>query len=144
MCTDVLPACISRLQMSSACQSQKRDQVPWNWSYKQLWATMLVLGTEPRISGRVASVLMVLCHLSSPIVSTFLEMAFKTFCGFGILFCSSPQPPYPRPNYHFVCICAHAYTFVFAYMHVKVRGQHWAFLSLFGFGFLREGLSIEP
>ena len=29
----------------------------WNWSYRQLWATMWVLRIEPRSSGRVATAL---------------------------------------------------------------------------------------
>ena len=31
--------------------------MPWNWSHRQLWAAMWVLGSEPRSSGRAASAL---------------------------------------------------------------------------------------
>ena len=30
--------------------------IPWNWSYRKLWAAIWVLGVEPRSSGRVRSV----------------------------------------------------------------------------------------
>ena len=45
MSTHVLPTCMSVWG----------HQIPWNWSYRRLWAAMKVLGIEPRFSGRVAS-----------------------------------------------------------------------------------------
>ena len=47
MCNCVLPACMYMC----------RCQVSWNWSYRQLWAAMWVLGMEPGPSGRAASAL---------------------------------------------------------------------------------------
>ena len=32
-------------------------QLPWSWSYRQLWTTMWLLGIELRTSGRAASAL---------------------------------------------------------------------------------------
>ena len=32
-------------------------QIPWNWTYRQVWAAMWVLGIEPGFSGRAVSVL---------------------------------------------------------------------------------------
>lgn len=41
----------------SASRGQKRALDPWDWSYKQLTATMWALELEPGSSGRVSSVL---------------------------------------------------------------------------------------
>lgn len=44
ICIGVLPAYIS----------VRGHQIPWNWSYRELWAH-IVLGIEPRFSERIAS-----------------------------------------------------------------------------------------
>ena len=41
-------------------------RISWNWSYRQLWAAMWLLGIEPRSFGREASALKSLNHLSRP------------------------------------------------------------------------------
>ena len=33
----------------------RRHQVPWNWSYRELGATMWVLGIKPQSSGGAAA-----------------------------------------------------------------------------------------
>ena len=35
-------------------EAKRVRKIPWNWSYRWLWATMRVLGTEPRSSGKEA------------------------------------------------------------------------------------------
>jgi len=37
-----------------ACISVWRCQIPWDWSYRQLWAAMWLLGIEPGSSGGAA------------------------------------------------------------------------------------------
>ena len=32
--------------------SRKEHRIPWNWSYRKLWATLWVMGTESRSSAR--------------------------------------------------------------------------------------------
>ena len=48
----------------TACISVKGYRIPWNWSYRQLWAAMWMLGIEPWSSGRAASALS--CWAISP------------------------------------------------------------------------------
>ena len=36
---------------------RRGHQIPWNWNYRWLWATMWVLGIKPGGSGRAASAL---------------------------------------------------------------------------------------
>ena len=43
---DYLPACMGAL--SRVHKGQKQALIPWNWSYRWLWATMLMLETKPR------------------------------------------------------------------------------------------------
>ena len=56
------------LCMLCAClvptEARRGHRLPWNWSYRWLWATVWVLRIEP-ISGRVASVLN--CWAISPV-----------------------------------------------------------------------------
>ena len=68
MCVCVLCPCLVPLKVRRGCQ------IPWNWSYRQLWAASWVLGSEPRSSARAASAL--LCWAIYP-------ATFSLFCGWG-------------------------------------------------------------
>jgi hypothetical protein len=41
MCMSVLPACMSVYHVHEDCQ------IPWDWSYRRLWAAVWVLGMNP-------------------------------------------------------------------------------------------------
>lgn len=62
MCTTVLPACMSM----QGCQ------IHWNWSCRQFWAALWVLGIKPRYSGRTAS--MPNCWAISPAPTTIMYL----------------------------------------------------------------------
>jgi hypothetical protein len=52
----ILWICLLHVCMRTRCtQYQRRPEEAWNWSYKWLWATMWVLGRQPRLSTRVLS-----------------------------------------------------------------------------------------
>ena len=40
-----------------SAETKRGHCMPWNWNYRQLWASMRMLGIEPRFSGRAASAL---------------------------------------------------------------------------------------
>ena len=52
---NVLPASVP---VHSVCvmpmEARRRQWMLWNWGSGQLWATMWVLGTEPRLTARTA------------------------------------------------------------------------------------------
>lgn len=48
------PICIDGLL---ACMLVWRCRIPWDWSHRELWATVWALGIEPRSSGSVAGAL---------------------------------------------------------------------------------------
>lgn len=60
-----LHPCLSITSVPGAPGNQKRALGPWNWIYRQLGASMWVLGMEPRSSGRAANAFHCLA-LSSP------------------------------------------------------------------------------
>ena len=45
--------CVHAILMAT----RRRHQISWNWSYRQLWAAMWVLGTEAGFSTRAVSAL---------------------------------------------------------------------------------------
>ena len=49
-------------------------QIPWNWSYRQLWVAMWMLGIESRFSGRAA------CALNYWAISPATVKSFKVSC----------------------------------------------------------------
>lgn len=58
MCMHALHSCLSVHYMCAVpSKDRKWHHIPWNWSYRQLWATKWVLGTEPRSSERAINVL---------------------------------------------------------------------------------------
>jgi hypothetical protein len=69
------------------------SQMPWNWSYRQVWAAMWMLGMEPKSSGRAASALIAEPTLQ-PQVCLKINVQFKSrnrayLCrGSRLLFCS--------------------------------------------------------
>jgi hypothetical protein len=48
---NILPACVCLMPR----EIRGGHQMPWNWSYRWLWAATWVLGTEPKSSAAVAS-----------------------------------------------------------------------------------------
>jgi hypothetical protein len=50
--------CFARKYVCAPCvslvprEARREHWIPWNWSYRQLWATMWVLGVEPGSFGR--------------------------------------------------------------------------------------------
>jgi len=68
-CVCVFYLCVSLCTtcMSSVFGSRKRVFGPWNWSYRWLWISMWVLGTEPGSSGGTASVLIHWAISSAPL-----------------------------------------------------------------------------
>ena len=66
MCISVLPSCVSVW----GCQ------IPWNWSYRQLWAAMWMLGIEPGSSDRAVFALNREPSLHSA-PQTIFKMIFK-------------------------------------------------------------------
>jgi hypothetical protein len=55
MCIHILPICMSVHFIVP--MGARRDLLPQNWGYRQLWAAMWVLGTKPRPPVRSASAL---------------------------------------------------------------------------------------
>ena len=61
-----LPACMCVYHVCAGLiEARKGIHISWSWSYRRLWATMLVLGVKPR-SFREQPVLIYAEHLSSP------------------------------------------------------------------------------
>lgn len=62
--------------------------IPWNWCYRQLWASMWELGTKVGLSARAASTLY-LWDTSQPLNRNsfkckILHVSFSTYSGFSI------------------------------------------------------------
>jgi hypothetical protein len=52
---NVLPACMSVPHLHIVCSEARRGyQIPWNWSYRWLWAVTWGLGIKSRSSERAA------------------------------------------------------------------------------------------
>lgn len=49
------------------------SQVPWNWSYRPLWAAMWAPGVEPGSSGRTARVLNCWAISSAPLLISIFQ-----------------------------------------------------------------------
>jgi hypothetical protein len=47
--------CMCTMCMQYLLKPERECQILWNWSYKQLLATMSIMGIEPRSFGRAAS-----------------------------------------------------------------------------------------
>lgn len=56
--------CLFVYLMYTACMFVQGCQISWNWSYRQLWAAVWVLGIQSGLFGRTASVLN--CKAISP------------------------------------------------------------------------------
>lgn len=55
---ECLSVCVSVYHIQTVAEEvRRRHQIPWAWSYKWLWATMWVLGTEPESFTRETSAL---------------------------------------------------------------------------------------
>lgn len=65
MCTNVLPVYV---YVPHKClvptEARRGHWLPWNWSYRLLWISLWVSGTEPRSSPKAANA--ALSHSSSP------------------------------------------------------------------------------
>lgn len=55
MCVGILTACTMLMPLVLA-EKRRGCQVPWDWSYGQLWATKWMLEIKPESFGRAASV----------------------------------------------------------------------------------------
>lgn len=49
--------CLCLCLCAHCLQSQKKVQIPWDWSHRPHWAAMRVLRTKPQPSGRAARIL---------------------------------------------------------------------------------------
>jgi hypothetical protein len=54
---------------ANSTEARSEGPVPWDWSYRALWAAMWVLEIEPRTSGRASSTLNHWPSLQSTLVS---------------------------------------------------------------------------
>lgn len=80
-----MPVCATRVWLEHT-EARARCQIPWNWNYRCLWATMWVLGTKPGSSGRSASAPN--CWATSPASQIHL------YC----LHHCKPQRPFPTSS----------------------------------------------
>lgn len=69
--------CFACMYVCASCMylgGQRGHWMPWDWSYRQLWGTMWVLGFKPGSSGRAASA------LSYGAIPLALKYSFSTHC----------------------------------------------------------------
>jgi len=72
----------------------------WNWSYRQLWATMQVLGIEPGSSGRPASALNHWAISPTPRITFFilLDIFYLHVKCYSLSRFPGHNPPIPSPS----------------------------------------------
>jgi hypothetical protein len=47
--------CIYAMCIQKSLEARRGQQIPWNWSYRWLWAMMWILRPEPRFSARTTT-----------------------------------------------------------------------------------------
>lgn len=67
------------------------------------WGKLLTIMSH-HVSARNWTQVLWNSHLSSPIVSAFLENRPRVFCGSGIIFAHLSNHRNPQHNYHFMCL----------------------------------------
>lgn len=79
--------CLCIMWVPCAVKTRRQCPLPWNWSCKQLWPYLWVLGMEPRFSGRSTDVLnfRVICRVSFHCLFTCLFLALD-YINFVIFF----------------------------------------------------------
>lgn len=108
---------------------KRRNQIPWNWNYKQLWAVTWILGLEPRFSTGQLLATQPSLQLFSVTIFT-LEYWDWCICSNLLALCLAPPTVWAGNTWRWeVCdetverrVCAHACytrTAEHAYAHTR-------------------------